>query len=132
MEAELDEWGFIRPDRKTLQVASVVFPRVYARFSEIIQQLGASGLMSIPTEQAFQSSLRGDLDQYLQSKADDAESRVKIFRLAWDMTMSAFGTREIQYERFFFGDPIRLTSMLYFSYDKEPYVKRVKDLLEMD
>ncbi|WP_145523600.1 4-hydroxyphenylacetate 3-monooxygenase, oxygenase component [Virgibacillus sp. SK37] len=132
VEAELDEWGFIRPDRKTLQVASVVFPRVYARFSEIIQQLGASGLMSIPTEQAFQSSLRGDLDQYLQSKADDAESRVKIFRLAWDMTMSAFGTREIQYERFFFGDPIRLTSMLYFSYDKEPYVKRMKDLLEMD
>lgn len=132
VEAELDEWGFMRPDQKTLQVAVNVFPRAYARFGEIIQQLGASGLMSIPTEQAFQSSLRKDLDQYLQSKADDAESRVKIFRLAWDMTMSAFGTREIQYERFFFGDPIRLSSALYFSYDKEPYVKRVKVLLGLD
>ncbi|MBR3120860.1 MAG: 4-hydroxyphenylacetate 3-monooxygenase, partial [Oceanobacillus sp.] len=129
---ELDEWGFMRPNQKTLQVACNVFPRAYARFGEIIQQLGASGLMSIPTEQAFQSSLRKDLDQYLQSKADDAESRVKIFRLAWEMTMSAFGTRETQYERFFFGDPIRLSSGLYFSYDKEPYVKRVKTLLGMD
>ncbi|WP_269410723.1 4-hydroxyphenylacetate 3-monooxygenase, oxygenase component [Lentibacillus daqui] len=131
-EAELDEWGLMRPDQKTLQVASNVFTKVYARFGEIIQQLGASGLMSIPTERAFQSSLRRDLDQYLQSKSDDAESRVKIFRLAWEVAMSAFGTREIQYERFFFGDPIRLSSQLYFSYDKEPYVKRVKALLEMD
>ncbi|MBP2076861.1 4-hydroxyphenylacetate 3-monooxygenase, oxygenase component [Oceanobacillus polygoni] len=132
VEAELDEWGFMRPNQKTLQVACNVFPRAYARFGEIIQQLGASGLMSIPTEQAFRSSLRKDLDQYLQSKADDAESRVKIFRLAWEMTMSAFGTRETQYERFFFGDPIRLSSGLYFSYDKEAYVKRVKTFLGMD
>jgi 4-hydroxyphenylacetate 3-monooxygenase len=132
VEAKLDKWGFMRPDKKTLQVASNVFPRAYARFSEIIQQLGASGLMSIPTEHAFQSSLKEDLDQYLQSKADDAESRVKIFRLAWEMTMSAFGTRELQYERFFFGDPIRLSSQLYFSYDKKPYVQRVKALLGMD
>ncbi|WP_339228736.1 4-hydroxyphenylacetate 3-monooxygenase, oxygenase component [Oceanobacillus sp. FSL K6-2867] len=132
VEAELDDWGFMRPNQKTLQVACNVFPRSYARFGEIIQQLGASGLMSIPTEKAFRSSLKKDLDQYLQSKADDAETRVRIFRLAWEMTMNAFGTREIQYERFFFGDPIRLSNDLYFSYDKEPYVKRVKTLLEMD
>lgn len=132
VEAELDEWGFMRPHHNTLQVASNIFPRAYARFSEIIQQLGASGLMSIPTEQAFQSSLRKYLDQYLQSKADDAETRVKIFRLAWELTMSAFGTRETQYERFFFGDPVRLSSNLYFTYDREPYVKRVKNFLEME
>ena len=98
----------------TLQVAINIFPRVYPRFTEIIQLLGASGLMSIPTENAFQSSIRKDLDQYLQSKSNNAEERVKLFRLAWDLTMSAFGTRETLYERFFFGDPIRLSSELYF------------------
>lgn len=130
VEAEIDDWGFMRPDRMTLQIASNTFPRVYPRFAEIIQLLGASGLMSIPTKNAFQSTIRKDLDQYLQSKAKNAEDRVKVFRLAWDLTMSSFGTREILYERFFFGDPIKLSSELYSSYDKKSFVKRVEDLLE--
>jgi 4-hydroxyphenylacetate 3-monooxygenase len=131
-EANLDEWGFMRPDQRTLQVATNIFPKVYARFSEIIQQISASGIMSIPTENAFESELREDLDHYLQSKSDDAKTRVKLFRLAWDLTMSAFGTREVQYERYFYGDPIKLASQLYFMYDKEPYVERVRDFLEKD
>jgi len=129
VEAEIDEWGYMRPELKTLQVANILFSRVYPRFIEIIELLGASGLMSIPTEKAFQSVIRKDLDQFLQSKNKCAGERVKIFRLAWDLTMSAFGTRETLYERFFFGDPIRLASELYCTYDKEPYVKRVEDLL---
>lgn len=128
-EAEIDVWGFMRPNRTTLQIAINLFPRVYPRFTEIIQLLGASGLMSIPTENAFQSSIRKDLDQYLQAKSKNAEDRVKVFRLAWDLTMSSFGTRETLYERFFFGDPIKLSGELYRSYDKKPYVNRVKDIL---
>ncbi|WP_342504690.1 4-hydroxyphenylacetate 3-monooxygenase, oxygenase component [Sporosarcina sp. FSL K6-2383] len=131
VEAELDEWGWVRPDRTTLQIAINYFPRVYPRFTEIIQQLGASGLMSIPTENSFQSSVREDLDQYLQSKADTAEDRVKIFRLAWDLTMSAFGTRETLYERFFFGDPVKLGGQLCHDYDRELFVKRVKEVLRI-
>jgi 4-hydroxyphenylacetate 3-monooxygenase len=132
VEAKLDEWGFMRPDQRTLHVASNIFPKVYARFSEIIQQISASGIMSIPTESAFQSELKKDLDHYLQSKSDDAETRVKLFRLAWDLTMSAYGTREVQYERYFYGDPVRLSSQLYYTYDKEPYVKRVQEFLKID
>ncbi|WP_050181031.1 4-hydroxyphenylacetate 3-monooxygenase, oxygenase component [Domibacillus robiginosus] len=131
-EAQIDEWGFMRPDQTTLQIAVHFFPRIYPRFSEIIQLLGASGLMTIPTEKAFQSSIRKDLDQYLQAKSASAEDRVKLFRLAWDLTMSSFGTRETLYERFFFGDPIKLSSHLYFSYDKKPYVDRVKNFLQKE
>lgn len=130
VDAELDQWGFMRPDRTTLQIAINTFPRVYPRFTEIIQLLGASGLMSIPTEEAFLSEVRKDLDHYLQAKSENAEERVKLFRLAWDLTMSSFGSRETLYERFFFGDPIKLSSQLYFSYDKEEYVKRVKKFLQ--
>lgn len=129
VEAQLDEWGWMQPDRITLQIAINFFPRVYPRFTEIIQLLGASGLMSIPTENAFQSSIRKDLDLYLQSKGNNAEERVKIFRLAWDLAMSAFGTRETLYERFFFGDPVKLAGQLYHDYDKEPYVNRVRKLI---
>lgn len=130
VKAKLDEWGYMRPDCTTLQVAINIFPRLYPRFSEIIQILGASGLIAIPTENAFSSSIRNNLDQYLQSKGNNAEDRVKIFRLAWDLTMSSFGSRQTLYERFFFGDPIRLTSQLYNAYNKEPYIDRVKNILK--
>lgn len=130
VESKLDEWGFMRPDSTTLLVGINIFPRIYPRFTEIIQLLGASGLMTIPTERDFQSSIRKDLDQYLQSKGENAEERVKLFRLAWDLTMSPFGTRQTLYERFFFGDPLRLSGQLYQSYNKVPFVERVKGILE--
>ena len=108
-----------------LQVASNIFPRIYPRFNEIIQLIGASGMVSLPTEKAFESEIRADLDQYLQADGMDAENRVKLFRLAWDLTMSSFGTRQTQYERYFFGDPVRLSSSLYRNYEKDQYVEDI-------
>lgn len=35
------------------------------------------------------------------------------------MTMSSFGARQTLYERFFFGDPIRLSQSIYALYDDE-------------
>lgn len=131
VDAQRDNFGFIRPDLATLQVAIQIFPKVYPTFTEIIQQLGASGLMSIPTEHAF-SVDDGDLEHYLQSFKDKGEERVKKFRLAWDLTMSSFGTRQTLYERFFFGDPVRLSSLLYQSYQREHLVQRVEDFLKND
>ncbi|MDQ0271498.1 4-hydroxyphenylacetate 3-monooxygenase, oxygenase component [Cytobacillus purgationiresistens] len=132
IEAKVDDTGYMRPDQLTLQIAINLFPKIYPRFTEIIQLLGASGLMTIPTENTFQSSIKKDLDQYLQAKSKNAEDRIKTFRLAWDLTMSSFGTRETLYERFFFGDPIKLSSQLYFSYDMKPYLKRVETFLKTD
>ncbi|MET0959800.1 MAG: 4-hydroxyphenylacetate 3-monooxygenase, oxygenase component [Psychrobacillus psychrotolerans] len=130
VEAKVDKGGWMQPDRSTLQIAMNIYPRIYPRFTEIIQLLGASGLMSIPTESDFQSPISNDLNYYLQSSEDMGKDRVKLFRLAWDLTMSSFGTRQTLYERFFFGDPVRLASQLYFAYDADEYVQRVKDILE--
>ncbi|MGE7687951.1 4-hydroxyphenylacetate 3-monooxygenase, oxygenase component [Lysinibacillus sp. NPDC097214] len=129
IEAKKDDFGFLRPDLPTVQVAIQVFPKVYPTFTEIIQLLGASGLMSIPSEKAFTAD-EGDLEHYLQSFQDGGEERVKKFRLAWDLTMSSFGTRQTLYERFFFGDPVRLASALYNSYNREELVNRVESFLK--
>src|ERR1700730_449418 len=75
-DAELDEWGFMRPNIIPLQVASNIFPRIYPRFSEIIQLIGASGMVTLPTEKAFDSEIRAELDQYLQADGMNAEDRV--------------------------------------------------------
>lgn len=128
-DAQLDQWGYMLPSIKPLQVASNIFPAVYPRFSEIIQLIGASGMVTIPTEKAFHSEIRDDLSQYLQSATKSAEDRVKIFRLAWDLTMSPFGTRQTQYERYFFGDPIRLAGQLYRSCFSKSSYSMIESLL---
>lgn len=129
-EARINEWGFMEPDRATLHVAITIFPKIYPRFTEIIQLLGASGMMSIPKEADFQSPIKKDLQQYLQARGAEAEERVKLFRLAWDLTMSPFGTRQTHYERFFFGDPIKVGGLLYLLYDKQKYVENINDLIK--
>lgn len=130
--ASLDEFGNMRPDVLTLRVAGNLFPKIYPRFMEIIQLIGASGMITLPTEDAFHSPIRKDLDQYLQAATKPALDRVKIFRLAWDLSMSSFGTRQTQYERYFFGDPIRLASELYYSYPIDSYLDRVNDFLDKE
>lgn len=128
-DAALDQWGYMRPSLMPLQVASNIFPTVYPRFSEIIQLIGASGMVTLPTENSFKSEIQHDLAQYLQGATKSAEDRVKIFRLAWDLTMSAFGTRQTQYERYFFGDPIRLASQLYRSGSSTNTYSMIESLL---
>lgn len=131
-DAVLDACGTMRPDIVPLKVAGLVFSKLYPRFTEIVQVIGASGMITLPTEKAFQSSIRPDLDQYLQGASKPAEERVKIFRLAWDLTMSAFGTRQTQYERYFFGDPIQLAGDLYQTYPKSDYAETVNKFLELE
>lgn len=82
-DAQLDECGYMRPSLIPLQVVSTVTSTLYPRLTEIIQLIGASGMVTLPTENAFNSEIREDLDQYLQATNANAEERVKIFRLAW-------------------------------------------------
>lgn len=130
MDAKEDRWGIMAPSLSPLNAAITAFPRLYPRFMEILQLLGASGMVTIPTEKDFDSPIKEDLGQYLQGADKAARERVKAFRLAWDISMSAFGSRQTLYERFFFGDPLRLASNLYWQYDLDSCVDMVKDFLK--
>ena len=132
VDASLDEWGVMCPDRVPLDVARNLFPRMYPRMVEILQLLGSSSLMAIPSEADFDASIAPELEQYLSTDTTKGRDRVQIFRLAWDVACSAFGGRQVLYERFFFGDPMRNASALYNNYAKEPLMERVRDFLELD
>ncbi len=128
-QAELNEYGVMLPDRTPLYIAVNMFQEAYPRFAEIIQLLGASGMVSLPEEAQFQSAIGGKLDHYLQGFEVKGKQRVQLFSLASDLCMSAFGSRQTLYERFFFGDPIRLSQIIYNSYSKEEPVCFVKEFI---
>jgi 4-hydroxyphenylacetate 3-monooxygenase len=130
VNARLDKWGTMVPDFNPLSTAILLYTRLYPRYCEIIQQIGASGLVSIPTEADFSSGIKNDLETYLQAANANAKDRVKLYRLAWDISMSAFGSRQSLYERFFFGDPVRMGSSIYQNYDKDQCLALVHEFIK--
>ncbi|MED4163365.1 4-hydroxyphenylacetate 3-monooxygenase, oxygenase component [Halalkalibacterium halodurans] len=129
-EAQPNKHGTMIPDIRKLGAACSYYQKTYPRLVDALQQIGASGFISLPSEADFHSSIKEDLHQYLQAANEDAYERVRMFRLAWDLTMSPFGSRQTQYERFFFGDQVRLSSSLYMNYPKEPFVQQVQSFLK--
>jgi len=82
-DAALDEWGVMRPAWNPLDAARNLFPRLYPRMVEIIQQIGASGLVAMPVEADLKGPLAGDIKQYYQAARAEAFDRIPLFRLAW-------------------------------------------------
>ncbi|MGC4029920.1 MAG: 4-hydroxyphenylacetate 3-monooxygenase, oxygenase component [Steroidobacteraceae bacterium] len=124
-DAALDEWGVMRPAWNPMDAARNLFPRLYPRMVEIIQQIGASGLVAMPTEADINGPLAGDIRKYYQAARAEAHDRIPLFRLAWDASLSAFASRQVLYERFFFGDPVRMAGALVGSHGDE--IRRYSD-----
>jgi 4-hydroxyphenylacetate 3-monooxygenase len=130
-DAAIDEWGILRPAWNPLDAARNLFPRLYPRMIEILQQIGASGLVAMPTEQDLKGPLADDIRRYYQAARADAFDRIPLFRLAWDVAISAFAGRQVLYERFFFGDPVRMAGSLVAAHQAEirGYADRVRELV---
>jgi 4-hydroxyphenylacetate 3-monooxygenase len=128
-DAELDEWGVMCPAPLPVEITRNLFMTAYPRMVEILQLLGSSSFMIVPSDADFRGPLAPDIEQYLATDAATARDRVKLFRLAWDIAGSAFGSRQVLYERFFASDPLTRARILNLIYPKEEVMKRVLDFL---
>ena len=129
IDAFLDEWGVMCPATIPITVARNMFIRMYPRMVEIIQLLGSSSLMALPSEVDFNGPLGAEIEQYMDTDTATARERVQLFRLAWDLSGSAFGSRQVLYERYFQGDWMRNASILWSRFDPDPLKEQVRDFL---
>jgi anthranilate 3-monooxygenase (FAD)/4-hydroxyphenylacetate 3-monooxygenase len=118
VEYETNERGSLRPAFRPLQTARTYMPRAYPRAIEVLQTIGAGGLLMLPSEADFTSPIAADVHKYYQGAGVPAVQRTKLFKLAWDLAGDAFGQRALQYERYYAGDPVRLMAQAYLTYDK--------------
>jgi len=132
VNAKIDDWGVMLPDRVPLNVARNLFIKMYPRMAEIIQLLGSSSLMALPSEGDFGGPMAEVLDTYLDTDTATAQERVRLFRLAWDAACSSFAGRQVLYERYFQGDWMRNAALLLSVYDRDPLEKQVREFLERD
>ena len=132
-DATLNKWGVMCPAQGPLVAGRQLYSRtIYPRLAEIVQLLGSSSLMALPTEADFNTPVGPELERYLATDSTGAKDRVRLFHLAWDVACSAFGGRQVLYERFFGGDPVRNAMLLYQTYNKQSAMDRVQRFLERE
>ncbi|MFC4943580.1 4-hydroxyphenylacetate 3-monooxygenase, oxygenase component [Pseudonocardia sp. GCM10023141] len=122
----------VRPGFLPLQTLRMHLSGCYPKAAEVLQTLGAGGLLMMPSAADFDSPIGADIALYFQG-ADglDATQRVRLYKLAWDLCGDGFGQRAVQYERYYAGDPVRLYSSNYLSYDKAPALRLVDRALAL-
>ncbi|HEV8679159.1 MAG TPA: 4-hydroxyphenylacetate 3-hydroxylase N-terminal domain-containing protein, partial [Stellaceae bacterium] len=122
--------GLMTPAEMPLWTVRMGFPKMFVRACEIIQLLGAGGLVAVPSYAELAGPAAADVETYAQAANADAPTRVKLFRLAFDAAVSSFSGRQQLYERYYSGDPVRLAGALYALYDKDAPVARIHRMLD--
>ncbi|MGZ6194060.1 MAG: 4-hydroxyphenylacetate 3-hydroxylase family protein [Candidatus Binataceae bacterium] len=104
----------------------VLIPQCQVRAIQVIRELSGSGLIMTPGEKDFANpEIAAYLEKYLRGKEVTARDRVQLFKLAWDMIGEQFGSRQLQYEWFYAGDPYFTRQRFY----RSPMVKEYKDIV---
>jgi anthranilate 3-monooxygenase (FAD)/4-hydroxyphenylacetate 3-monooxygenase len=118
VEAETLPDGSLKPGMAALMAGRMLTSRYYARIIEILQIVGAGGMQMMPSFKDFASPIAPDIERYYKGAQTDARERIGLYKMAWDVCGDAFGSRQVQYERYHLGDPVRNLANMYLNYDK--------------
>ncbi|APE46249.1 MULTISPECIES: 4-hydroxyphenylacetate 3-hydroxylase family protein [Rhodobacterales] len=134
-EVECEQTGHdtVRPALAPLQALRTFLPTAYPKLVETIQTIAAGGFMMMPSGAEFTvPELSEDTDLYYQGAGGmSSVDRARLFKLAWDLSGEAFGSRLLQYERYYAGDPIRTTASNYLQVQDEEMMRLVNDALAL-
>ena len=132
-EFETTPEGEVMPNGVTLETIRGLMPTMYPRAIEVMQTIGAGGLLLSPTGADFENQeLREDLDRYYVGREGiSGVDRVSIFKLAWDLCGEAFGQRLLQYERYYTGDPVRKKAIFYNNIKRQRKFDMVDEALKV-
>ncbi len=124
--------GSVRPMLAPLLSARTYLARAYPRVIEILQTIGAGGLLMMPATADFEAEIGGQIERYYEgAEGLSADRRVGLTKLAWDLCGEAFGARQLQYERYYAGDPVRNMAANYLGYDRTACDRLVERALSL-
>jgi 4-hydroxyphenylacetate 3-monooxygenase oxygenase component len=131
VQTGVTEVAAARAERKPIRTLAsalwVFIPKAQMLAAEVIRQVSGSGLIMTPTENDLANpEIARHLERYLQGKGVSAKRRVQLFKLAWDLIGEQFGSRQLQYEWFYSGDPYFTRSRFY----RSPVVAEMKSLVD--
>jgi 4-hydroxyphenylacetate 3-monooxygenase len=102
-----EDWpeGHLTFNRRMMYAALNWCTENHSAIIDILRELCGGGVFQMPADVTVMhdEALRGRFESYWQTPQMDAVSRMKLFRLAWDLVGSEFAGRHQQYEKFYAG-----------------------------
>ena len=114
--------GYFVPNRPMLCAAQAIAQKTYPQIIDTLRDLSGGGLIMLPSSVAdfHDPEIAGIIQQTQKSPVATSVERVKLFKLAWDAIGSEFGSRHLQYEKFYSGSSLVLHghNFNYFDWDR--------------
>jgi 4-hydroxyphenylacetate 3-monooxygenase len=97
--------GYVCFNRRFMYASLDWCTQNYSRFIDELRTLCGGGVFQMPADISVLGNpeLAKQFDIYWQTPQADSTTRMKLFKLAWDMTGSEFAGRHLQYEKFYAG-----------------------------
>ena len=127
--------GSVAPSHRAIFAVRSLAPKLYPLVRELLQLVGAGGLIQVPSGAAdlLSAELRPYIDLYYRGTGVDAEERIKLWKLAWDAIGSEFCARQQLFVRSYAGnyDNVRLENLFLAEHDgdTEAFTGLVDDCL---
>ncbi len=129
-QATQTPFGTYAPNRWPLHTAQLHFFERYGRMIDVVRAIGAGGLVGVPSYAETQGEIGALVEEYFSSAGQGSKERIQLMRLAADASISAFAGRQVLYERYYQGDPVRRAMGYFADYPKDAMYQRIESLLE--
>ncbi|MFB9769144.1 4-hydroxyphenylacetate 3-hydroxylase N-terminal domain-containing protein [Lactiplantibacillus modestisalitolerans] len=116
-EGRLDDFGIYTPNQQALQAVRSTLPEYYEEALKVAQHLAAGSMVGVPGFKEFNGDNGPILEQALGTSKATAKERAKFLNLVFDLTTAGFGQRQLMYEYYHGGDPMRIRSQHYAGED---------------
>jgi len=130
----LEDWpgdGYVCFNRRMMYAALEWCTQNYSQFVDELRELCGGGVFQMPANISVMNdpTLARDFATFWQTPQCDAITRMKLFKLAWDMVGSEFAGRHQQYEKFYAGAPFIVRNHAFRETDWAAFNKVVEDLM---
>jgi 4-hydroxyphenylacetate 3-monooxygenase len=117
--AEPDPFGVMRPKDSLLYASQVFQQAMYPQLLNQIRAMMGGSVMQLPASVGELNSpaSAADIERYVRWPKAGGRERVKLLKLLWDALGSEFGSRHLQYEMFYAGEPGAIQGREFRSFD---------------
>lgn len=130
-ECTLDVNGTARPHQRYLYGIVGMQDKIYANVISILRELVGGGVLQMPSSyhEMVNPETKDDIRQYIRATGVDSETRIQLYRLAWDVIGSEFAGRHQQYEMFYNGAPFVVRGHAFRNYGYQEPLALVEQFL---
>jgi 4-hydroxyphenylacetate 3-monooxygenase len=129
-----EDWpggGYVCFNRRMMYGALEWCTQNYTKFIDELRELCGGAVFQMPANISVMrdADLARNFLTYWQTPQGDAITRMKLFKLAWDMVGSEFAGRHLQYEKFYAGASFIVRNHAFRETDWAAFNRTVDDLM---